>query len=386
MKTKSIALLSAMIFLFPVTLSGCWNYIEIDQMAVVGGVAIDKGISDRVRITVEIAEVGHGGESEQMPKVLTMEGKTVFDAVRNTISVLGKKLYWSHCKVVILSNKFAEDGVLEVIDWFERDAETRADSHILVSKAPTAGEILTSKPTTEKLVSYEIDKSFDSQVSLHHVPDIEIWKFSDDMLSEGINAVTASVDLRQFHGEKRPVIDGAAIFRGDRLVGFIDGKEAMSMLFIQDEIKGGVLVLEEIQNGDDSKGIEASLEITNNKTKVKPVIRDGTIEIDVSIYTETAIDELGTSEDLISNPGRERLEVSAEETLKSNVERIIMKAQKVYDADMFGFGEKLRKENPKAWSSVEKDWGNIFKELKINVKSDIHIKNSAMLSKPLEVK
>jgi spore germination protein KC len=179
-----------------------------------------------------------------------------------------------------------------------------------------------------------------------------------------------------------PDTQGAAVFRGDKLIGFIDGSDAMSMLFIQDKIKGGILVAKE-DNSD--RATEVSLEISNNKTKVKPVIRNGAVEIDINTETITAIDELATTENLITDDELKKLEASTEKMLKARIEGIIEKAQTEYDADMFGFGDKLRKGNPSAWEKIEQDWSNIFKDIKVNVDTKVHIKNSAMLSKPLEV-
>ena len=57
MRTRMAALLTAIVIMSATLLSGCWNLTEIDQLAVVAGVAIDKGQNDRLRITVETVEV-----------------------------------------------------------------------------------------------------------------------------------------------------------------------------------------------------------------------------------------------------------------------------------------------------------------------------------------
>ena len=107
--------------------------------------------------------------------------------------MLGKRLYWSHAKVVIICPELAEDGVLQVLDWFSRDSETRTDINILVSKGVTASEILMSHPISETVVSYEIHKILDSQKRLNHAPDIEVWKFANEMESKGIAAIAPVV-------------------------------------------------------------------------------------------------------------------------------------------------------------------------------------------------
>ncbi|NLK86935.1 MAG: Ger(x)C family spore germination protein [Clostridiaceae bacterium] len=382
MRTRMAALLTAIVIMSATLLSGCWNLTEIDQLAVVAGVAIDKGQNDRLRITVETVEVGFGKESEPKPRILTMEGETIFDAVRHIVSMLGKRLYWSHAKVVIICPELAEDGVLQVLDWFSRDSETRTDINILVSKGVTASEILMSHPISETVVSYEIHKILDSQKRLNHAPDIEVWKFANEMESKGIAAIAPVVELKSVDSVKGPNVDGTAIFRGDKLSGFADGIDTMCLLFIRDEISGGILVVKEEDRGKEN---EASLEILNSKTKVSPVIRNGSVEIDISVKTDVAIDEINTSINMMTEDRRNKLRLAAENMLKARIEGIIEKAQKEYAADIFGFGDKLRKKHPSAWSIMEQDWHNTFKDLKTNVEVEVQISNSTMLSKPLEV-
>jgi hypothetical protein len=53
-------------------------------------------------------------------------------------------------------------------------------------------------------------------------------------------------------------------------------------------------------------------------------------------------------------------------------------------SDIFGFGAKLREDNIQEWDLVRNDWQEVFKNLEVNVITMMHIRNSSMLSKPLE--
>ncbi|MCX8131315.1 MAG: Ger(x)C family spore germination protein [Clostridia bacterium] len=382
MRTFKMLLLSLLLLFVSALVTGCWNYRELDQMAVVAGVAIDKGIHEKYSITVEIVEITTGKESQTKSQTITIEGKTIFDAVRHSISLIGRRIYWSHAKVVIISREIAEEGVVQVLDWFNRDAETRADIHILVSKGESAKEILAAKSPTEEVTSFVLDEIITNQRSLSNAPHIEIWKFTNILVSKGVGSIATAIDLRPENNQKLPHIMGTAVFKDDSLLGFIDGEQTKDMLFIQNQIKGGILVAEE----NNKEGIsQVSLEIFNSKTKIKPVVNNGNIEFNVKIETNVAIDEIGGVANVIEDTGRKRLEESAEKSLKYRLENIIRKVQEEYGVDIFGFGAKLREEKPKAWNTVSDNWGDVFKTLKVNVEAKVHIKNSAMLSKPLEI-
>jgi len=73
-------------------LSGCWNYREIDEMAIVVGVAVDKGINKNYLVTMEIVELRGGTETQLLTKIISLEGNSMFEAIRSIISYIGKKL------------------------------------------------------------------------------------------------------------------------------------------------------------------------------------------------------------------------------------------------------------------------------------------------------
>ena len=47
-------------------------------------------------------------------------------------------------------------------------------------------------------------------------------------------------------------------------------------------------------------------------------------------------------------------------------------------------GQDYGKIKPQVWNSVGNNWDEVFKHLKVNVKTDVHIRNSAVLSKSFE--
>lgn len=75
-----------------------------------------------------------------------------------------------------------------------------------------------------------------------------------------------------------------------------------------------------------------------------------------------------------------KLENSTGNSLKKEIQELIRKVQSEYDADIFGFGEKLREDNASEWKVVSNIWEDVFKDLKVNVETKVHIKNSALLS------
>ncbi|MEN6325642.1 MAG: Ger(x)C family spore germination protein [Syntrophomonas sp.] len=380
MKRIKILFLAFSICIHGVFSTGCWNYREVDDVSIVAGVAIDQGVNKKYQVTVEIVQTSGGRESKTTSKLLTMEGNSILDAVRNGISLSGKDFYWSHAKVIIVSRKIAGEGMVKVTDWLSRDPETRLDVHLLISKEDSAKKILEGKSMTVEVKSFELDDILKNQKNLFKAPQIEIWEFTNNLAEEGISAITPSTNLEKENGADVLQIMGSAVFKRDKLIGFIDGEETKDMLFVQNQIKGGLLTVNE--NGGKTP---VTLEIFKNETKIEPIISGSNIEMSISTDTIVAIDEIGGNEDYIDDEGRKKLEQDTEKMLKNRIERFVKKIQSEYGADIFGFGVKLREDHNKVWNEVSEHWEERFKDINITVKTKVHIRNSAMLSKPLEV-
>lgn len=165
-----------------VTLTGCWDYIDIDRFAIVSGVAIDKPANDNsYHLTFEMADISNGSESPINPIILESEGRSMYEAISNASLKSSFKLYFSHCSLFILSKDIAKEGILPVIDYINRDPVMRIKSHIAVSTMNTAKEVLIVKPSSENLVAFEIsdlllqnqkDSAKSQQVWLYQIADI----------------------------------------------------------------------------------------------------------------------------------------------------------------------------------------------------------------------
>jgi spore germination protein KC len=116
--------------------TGCWNRKEIDSLAFVIAVGIDpskKGylVSSQVANTAALTKQGVMNAPTFF--VYSTAGKTIFDAVRNATHSSPNKLFWSHTKVLVLSEDVAKKGLKPVLDFFARDAEERRNFLLVIT-------------------------------------------------------------------------------------------------------------------------------------------------------------------------------------------------------------------------------------------------------------
>jgi spore germination protein KC len=379
MLKKVILAFISLILLISVT--GCWNYSEVDDIAIVSGVGIDKGKSEgELAVTVEIVDTKKGSKSNQSGiKMLTLSGPTIFDIVRGMISITGEKLFWSHSKVIVISEELAREGVIRVIDWYNRDTETRSDVYIFVSKEKTAQEVISLSSVTESILAYELAQQMRIEKNTSTAPVVEIFDFIDKLEASGEYAMAPLIYIHEQNKIKNARVSGTAIFNKDKMVGTISGDETKFMLFARDEIKGGVLPL------NDEKGKPAfSLEILSNRTKVKPVWNDGKLQMQINTVTQVGLDEVMAPKEFNDINSKKVLEKRAGKELQQQILSVIHKVQKDYQADIFGFGELVHERMPENWKKIKQNWRQEFTQLDVVVNSKVMIKISGQTSRSIQ--
>ena len=369
------------VFLLIINMSlftGCWDYREVDHLAIVSGIAVDKSTDGKnYLVSFEVIKIASGGnDSETTTELIKYEGKTIFEAARNAIVSTSKKLYFSHAKVLIISSEVAKDGTVNVIDFFTRQVETRRDIGVYISKGKNAYDILEQKNPLSDILSLSLDEMQASGIALAKSPTVVLWNYISDLSSEGICAVLPTISINTQNDKPVPQINGTAIFKKDKLIGYLNGDETNTMLYIQKKSPKGLVVIE---------NLKISMEIKKNKIEIKPKVTNGKVLMHISIKMEVEIGENGSSVEYTKENNRIILEENVANLLRSNIMNLVKKVQNDYNSDIFGFGETIKKEMPNEWRKMSNDWDNLFKQVDVEVEADIKIENTGLNSKPIKV-
>lgn len=103
----------------PFLLTACWNYKDIDELTIAAGMAIDKTSQGKYLVTIEIVHIeAKGQEGVKKSELIEVEGESLFDAIRNAISVNPHKIFWPHTKIVIFSRKWLVKALLALLIFF----------------------------------------------------------------------------------------------------------------------------------------------------------------------------------------------------------------------------------------------------------------------------
>ncbi|SHH13713.1 Ger(x)C family spore germination protein [Clostridium grantii] len=367
-------------------LSSCWNYREIDDMSIVAGIAIDKDKSNGMyKITVELIDPLSSKETTGMAsKIVEASGKTVDEAFLEIIQISGKKAYYSHSKILILSKDIDEEDLISIIDSVNRSTEMRGDMKLIVSLEKTAGEVLNKVHKEESgIASFSINNAIINRDNVSNFAAVDVWEFTEILFEQGVSPIAPGIELISNKGENTFNLTGSVSFQGGKNVQWFDEEESKAILILQDKLKGGLIV---VNCNIDNKTYVNTLGIIKSKTKILPLFDENKIKLMIQVNMETSIDQLGGEFDFIEKKGRDILQEKAEIYLKKQIENVVKKTQQGFCNDIFGFSGIIMRKMPKEWkSTIQPKWREYFKSLEIDVDVNINIRDSGLISKPIKL-
>lgn len=365
-----------------VMLTSCWDARELDNISIVVGLGIDKGMADNtVLLTAQIVKPeALKGSTDQSSSSqakaywnVQSTGETIFDAIREFTHVLSQKLYVSHNDVLILSKEIAAEGVQKQLDFFIRSNETRPTMKLFVSNN-TAAEILDVQPQLSKLTALNMSKLIDAQVFTSNSKVVILEEFINCLLSKTTSAVAPIISVTDNNNEKTLSINGLAVFKGDQMVGQLNPTETRGLLWVTGDVKTGVL---DIPYKD---GI-VSIEIKKATGKLSPEFIEDKIIMHVSIQLEGILVSQTNTENLATIPAFEELKKLINIAIENEIFASLMKAQEL-NTDIFGFGEKIHEKDRKKWKELEPNWDAVFSILQLELEVYSHVRGTGHATKP----
>ncbi|MFJ5788589.1 Ger(x)C family spore germination protein [Lysinibacillus sp. NPDC093197] len=378
-KMKMIFLLLILTLL----LSGCWSKRELNELAIVVALGIDK-IDDEYEVSIQVvdtSEISSKQPSSGRSPVVTYhaKGKSVFEAIRRMTTLTPRRPYFSHLQMVVIGEKLAEVGINEPLDFIARDHEFRNDFDVIISHGSTAKEVLNVLTPIEKMPANKLLNSIKvSEKAWGSTLSVTTDELLNTLSSKEKSAVLTAVEIQgdtklgidQTNVEriKTPVIlkyAGIAVFKEDRLEGMLSEEESISFNFLNNKIGSTIVVLACPNKGD------LSTEITQSKAKIKGAFEKGVPKISIKIDVTQNIGEVNCAINLTQNKTIRYINKKTAEQIKEQTKKTLDIIQKNYKLDILGFGEALNREDPKKWKEIQKEWSTIYPEVAVDIKVNI---------------
>jgi spore germination protein len=368
-------------------LTGCWSNLEIEDLGIVTGLALDKatesqieeelkkqggGYSKKELITSTYQIATPSSSSEQASKGgkpyknISETGDSLIQLVREISLRRNAPPIGHHLKVIIINEELARSYSLEqLLDFPLRDNDIRPSCLVLISKGQASNTLESNDPV--EIPSFRLIGIVDNEYRTSRIlPPISLAKLTSKMQSGSSFLLQNVIPSR---GEVK--FAGAAVIEGktNRLLGFLNEEELDGLTWLTGKGKGGLVKTFDVETKQ-----PILYEVESMKSNIIPHVKGSNISFDVKIESEGRISENWvTSEKTPEKTFIKRAEKSTEDEVYRLVNLVIKKMQEDYQVDVAGFGNEIRIKYPKLWVNIKKDWDKTFSEVQINSTVNITI-------------
>lgn len=362
-------------------LTGCWNRIEVNDIAIVTAIGLDLQEDDKIRLSLQVAipsklgptsGTGTSG-SGNSTFMISETGATLSEAFRHLQGKLSRRVFFSHSRVLLIGEDLAKEGVSHILDFYSRYHQPRMNSYIMFTKGD-AFDVIKNQPQLESVSAEETRELTKLTVGL----TVNIKDFLDMLLTEGLEPVAPQfasepleVDTESQSGNAQAIV-GAAVFRGDKLVGWMNDNETRGILWLRNEMNMGVITVDLPKGKGDG---HISSNIIRSETNIEPKIKNGKIHISVNTTSEMNVMENASELSLDDSKNIEKLQNEIEKEIKNRIQKALDKAKDDLESDIFGFGEAVYKKYPKQWNEkYKKSWEKDFPELDVSINTKVYVR------------
>lgn len=401
---------------------------NIDDLSYAVAIGVDVGETAKYRISLQLTTMessatesatsdsssgsSEGSESSSNPVsssgsassnhiIQTMETDSIDSALNIANSYINKTINLSHCKILLVSEEIARQGVEPLVNSLINKVETRPDCSIIVSNIPNNEFNNAKKPKIEELLSKYHDVASNLETGRGYSETIKLNEFyltlNDTFYqpyaslgttyntTKNTNDKNVSSDLDSqsktlvTNSEKQSVeVMGLAVFKKDKLVGTLNANQTLSHQLITNELDFSTLNITSPFNPNETLDIYIS---TFKSPKINIYIQNGSPFADINLYVAARIVSFNSYEiNLLTEEKLNLVQNTVKKHLEKQIYDYLNTTAKDYKSDISGLGRFAVKN----FRTID-DWNNYnwlenFQNSVFKVNVDISIKTGNLLT------
>lgn len=404
MKVRAVA--AIIVLCLAALTAGCWDSREPNDL--VYGMAIGFDIDDDGQY-IAMIQFANPSAASQAPGssgratgsgsysfwTFSARGHTPAEAVASLQPFVARDVALTHAEVLLISERLARQGIGPIIDYIARSWQTR----LLIASAVVDGDVmqlLRAESPVDPIPALSIRRMLDLVRASEMAPSSSdllsavncLLRIGSDLImpvlkvhdepSGGSKTVAGPPEQAPFSHS------GAAVFRGDKMVGYINSKEARGAGFALDEAGSTALHVESPRGGI------LSIKVVDVKTDVTPSYKDGKISFVVKASANGYIEgETGPSTPPVVVSDNEfdvHVRARMAQVIREDIEAAFSKSAE-YGSDFLELGNVVYRKLPRAWKSGVGDrWYDILPQVELRIEVDAELSQPGLLrEKPLRV-
>lgn len=380
-------------------LTGCWDKKEIEELAYVIGIGIDKADNEnQIKLTYLFAnpEVGTslvGGATNEPPSETLTFTANDFVSARNTANaMIPREIIYDLLRIIVVSEEMAKDkNFIKIIYDTIKDREIRRDVHLAISKESAADYFTKNKPKIDtrphKYFQYIIQRGIETGM----IPDSDLQRFyliteQDSDLFLAMYTTREIKDTRIINEDEylagqlpsegtvsKTEFFGSAVFKEGEMIGTLNGEETR-IAGVLDETTDLNDVLTTNPDPFDEKKRIAMRVMKKERNKVKMDLKGPRPKIRIEVPVVIEILTNPSMVDFTENrKNRQKLKQHLTKTLNDMYNSFVKKTQEEFKACPFSLSEQARKHFLTIKEFEKFDWMNTYPNMDIKVSVNVKL-------------
>lgn len=360
----------AIVLLLPFTLSGCWDYRDINRKSVNLSIGIDS-VNNNIKFTSELAKVATSqkGKGKKIDVFKVTSDGPYFEGARYDFDTrINAPDFIAAVRTLVFGKNFAESiGIESYLNRMTFNTEFRT-STLLAICDNSAEELLKDKTNSDLSVGYAIENTVTYLSDLGRALHVSTLNAESSISMKTVGYflpyITRDKDTIQYLG--------LAAMKNSKLVGIVKAEDSFGELFILSKKANMPLVIPHPRNEKNMVSLKAYIKKRNFKTD----FRDGKvhINIDLKLYSEL-IYEYESQE--INDKDKEYFDTVISNKVKSDILNALNRSTQVFKCDVFNFAKYFRAANTHIYENI--DWEKEYLSAIFDVNVETTIKHTTLL-------
>lgn len=348
---------------------------ELSDLMIIQGIGIDTA-QGGYKVTVEILNNEQSGSpsgdssSENKTKIYNAEGETVGAALMQLTTKSGNKPFYAHNRVIVIGQDAANRKLSDIIDYFERNFDSRASELICIAKNTDAEKVIRAKLLNDTVKSKILEKMLEQSYKESLVPRMRIIDAVNAIKDDTSYICIPAVTVRKNGENEDFTLDGCALFDKDETFSmYLSSGDAQGLAYLNDEIKKG-FISAELQNGQ-----RATFIINKGKTHYKITKENGVFHYKLTVDVSCDLEEVGGAEYFSTEYGfMEELKAAAGKTIAKKMENTLTVLKSEHGGDAVHYGKRLMLQDYGSYETVKNQWDKAFRDSKTSINVNVTIR------------
>lgn len=390
------------IVILAITFTSSHRIQSIDDLAYTVALGIDVGEKENLKVTFQFtmpSANSESGSAEAAPPVIdTVEADSIDSAINLMNAYVSKELNLSHCKVIIISEEFAKNGIGKEIYSLMNKVQIRPDNNVIISTSTAKEYIESALPSLENLAAKFYEVLPRSSEYTGYSTNAQLGEFFNQLVcktceptailgnvlskketpnssSEGTSSDSNQSELKSAKNGIENL--GVAVFKEDKLIGKLTKEETLIHLLVRDNLKSCNISIPDPD--DNNKKIDLYL-TRNYSPKIKVSFVNGTPYIKINIIVNGKISSISNISQEMTEKKFEKIEQSAEAYIKKLLYNYLYKTSKEFRSDIAGFGKYALNQFKTNNEFEEYNWLNHYQDAFFEVNTKVNVKSSFLLT------